>query len=84
MTYLVGEPTTLWIDLGMGKAMAEGDWVCTEAGARYEVLSATRVQSARHAQRNRWRMRVVRRERGIEPPPGSHVQWLRWYPRGRR
>lgn len=72
----------LYIDLGDPRAaVAEGDWIASEAGARYLVMSARHVASRQHQQRNRWRMRCVRLDRGCDVPADVMCWWISWYPR---
>lgn len=80
-----GDPCGLYIDLAPDEpAPRDGDWIATEAGARYLVTSARLVRSRRHAQRKRWNMRVVRLAYGADVPDDVRCIWLRWYSRGRR
>lgn len=74
----------LFMDVAPNDAVREGDWIATDAGSRYLVLSARRVNRRKHSQSVRYQMRVGRlaRNRGI--PDGVHCWTLRWYPRGRR
>lgn len=74
----------LFLDVPLGEAVAPGDWIATAAGARYLVLTARRVVTRRHAQCERYTLRVGRLQRG-RPVPDDVVCWqLRWYPRRRR
>lgn len=84
MTTATGE-CSLFIDLGdPTAAIAEGDWLATDAGSRYVVLTSHRVLSRGHQQRNRWRMRCARLAKDEPIPPGTPVWWIEWYPRKRR
>lgn len=78
-------PVSLFIDLGdPTAAVAQGDWIASEAGSRYLVLSARKVRSRLHAQRNRWRMTCGRLPKHTLPADGSRVWWMTWYPRKKR
>lgn len=82
MTYVVGADCGLYIDLGPGDAIAPGDWIASEAGARYLVTSARLVRPrSRHSQQNRWQMRCLRLEPDLGPPGDVTVWWVRWYAR---
>lgn len=59
----------------------EGDWITTQAGARYLVLSAKMGTLRRHAQQTRWSMSCLRLERDLQVPEGVHAIELRWYKR---
>jgi hypothetical protein len=73
----------LYMDLAPDAAVAPGDWIATEAGSRYVVMTARRVNRRKHAQQARWQMRVGKLARGLEPPGDVVVWWLHWYRRGR-
>lgn len=64
-------------------APIEGDWIATGAGSRYLVISARRVESARHDQRTRYQMRVVRLAKHCPPPSDVRVIELAWYKRSK-
>lgn len=73
------------IDLGNPRdGIAPGDWLATDAGSRYLVLTSRRVATRGHAQRNRWTMRVGRLPKNEPIPPGTAVWWVEWYERRRR
>lgn len=75
----------LFIDLGDPfAAVAVGDWLATDAGARYLVVASHHVTSRGHAQRNRWRMRAVRLQRGCDVPTDVICWWVYWYDRNRK
>jgi hypothetical protein len=74
----------LTLDVGLDSVVAPGDWVATDAGARYLVLTSRLVNSRQHAQRRRFAVRCARLERGIDVPKDVMVWWMRWYPRRRR
>lgn len=77
-----GTPCGLTFDVPLDAAVAEGDWISTDAGARYLVTAVRRVQSKRHAQRNRYSLRVMRLARDLDVPDDVHCWQLVWYPRG--
>lgn len=82
---LHGATCGLYVDMPLGVAVVAGDWVATEAGARYLVLTSRKVnQRSGHRQQDRYSLRCARLERDIDPPDDVHVVWLRWYTRGRR
>lgn len=84
MTWTVGEPCGLTIDIGPRDAIAPGDWIATNAGARYLVTASRRGNPrARHTQQVRWHLGVVRLDRDVDPPDEVRVWWMRWYPRDR-
>lgn len=74
----------LFMDVALDEAVREGDWIATDAGSRYLVLSARRVQRRKHAQSVRYQMRVGRLTRHRPIPDGVHCWTLNWYPRGPR
>jgi hypothetical protein len=75
----------LYLDLADPfEAVAVGDWVATEAGARYLVVTARKVHPRLHAQRNRWQMTCLRLDRDRDVPADVHCWWVRWYSRPRR
>lgn len=82
--HFLGTECGLYIDVALEDAVAPGDWVATEAGARYLVLSSRLVRSRLHAQRNRFQLRCARLERDVEPPDDVVTWWMRWYSRDRR
>lgn len=81
----LGDTCKLYVDLPPEQpAVIAGDWVATEAGSRYLVLSSRLGRSSKHAQRNRWHLQVARLPKHTEPPEDVRVIWLRWYSRKRR
>lgn len=76
---------SLYIDLPLGAAVLPGDWVATEAGSRYVVDTARRVETRkRHSQRNRWTLRVQRLAKDTPIPDDVKVWWIAWYARGKQ
>lgn len=65
-------------------ALIAGDWITTPAGSRYLVMTARRVESRRHDQRTRYRLRCARLPRHCEVPPDVRAVEMHWYSRGRR
>lgn len=65
-------------------AIVEGDWITTAAGSRYLVTHSRTVDSRRHSQKVRFRLRCQRLARGIEVPADVRAVQLDWYPRARR
>lgn len=82
-TWRPGDTCGLYVDLPLGDAVAVGDWVATDAGARYLVTAARVVKARKHRQVSRNMLQCVRLERDLEPPDDVHVIWLRWYSRDR-
>lgn len=82
---LLGECTLAPFDTPLGQVVAPGDWIATEAGARYLVLRSHLVRATTRRrdrmQRNRHRLRCARLERNLPIPHDVHVWWMRWYPR---
>lgn len=81
-----GSVVQLYIDLQPDAlAPRQGDWVATEAGARYRIETSRLVNTLarRHAQKKRWNLTCTVLERGLEPPDDILVHWLHWYPRTR-
>lgn len=62
-------------------APIEGDWITTRAGSRYLITSSRRVESRRHDQRTRYRLRCVRLAKHCDIPPDVRAIDLRWYRR---
>lgn len=82
---MLGDVCTLSpLDMPLDEAIAVGDWVATEAGSRYLVLEAHRVNSTKHRQVNRYRLRCARLPKHEPIPDDVTVIWLRWYPRRRK
>ena len=84
MVWTVGDTCGLYIDMPLGEAIVEGDWVATDAGGRYLVTKARMVVARKHRQATRWVLQCVRLERAVDVPVDVHCIWLHWYPRGRR
>lgn len=78
----LGDLCSLYIDIPLDEpAVIAGDWIVTEAGSRYLVASARLVKSRRHAQQNRWQMRVHRLPRHCAIPDDVRAIEMRWYKR---
>jgi hypothetical protein len=84
VSWRVGEVVALHLDVPMLEAVAPGDWIATDAGARYLVVASRHVRGRIHDQRNRWQLQVRRLERGCAVPDDVHCWQMRWYPRARR
>lgn len=76
-----GDPCGLYLDVALESAVAEGDWIATNPGARYLVTKARRIPSRRHVQRARYSLRVVRLPYGADVPDDVTCWWMRWYSR---
>lgn len=73
----------LYIDVALGDAVHEGDWIATDAGSRYLVMRSRKVRRRKHAQNTRYQLRVGRLQHG-QPVPDDVTCWrLTWYRRPR-
>jgi hypothetical protein len=54
VSWRAGDVVGLHLDVAMGEAVAPGDWIATDAGARYLVVGSRHVRGRIHDQRNRW------------------------------
>jgi hypothetical protein len=73
---------SLFIDMPLGHAVAEGDWIATEAGSRYLVTAVRSVRHrSRHRQQQRYQLHCDRLPKDEPIPDDVHVIWLRWYAR---
>jgi hypothetical protein len=81
---LLGE-CSLYVDLQPETAAPiGGDWIVTEAGSRYLVLTSRLVPSRKHDQRRRYALRCGRLAKHLEVPEDVRAIVLRWYPRSPR
>jgi hypothetical protein len=72
------------MDRPLGGTVEPGDWIATQAGARYLVVTSRRMQRRDPAACPRYALTCERMPRGCDLPEDVVCRWLRWYPRKRR
>lgn len=79
---LLGALCSLYIDMPLDQpGIAIGDWIVTEAGSRYLVVTARLVRPRRPRPARRWQMTVHRLPRHCAVPADVRAVELRWYRR---